>query len=389
MNKKLSFKEILSFLYVNPDKFKYHKDAHHLSLEERKLLKAYAAYKKGNCEEVFELIRGKRFQTQFSEGVRCYLLALTYNHFGYLKFAKEFFNKAQDLFQQSGDKHFLFYVLCEKFLLYSNLKQFAQMEDSVKGLKNFKASHGYDQLLKNYALALHYFNMRKEKLALELIDRSLSMDLKEVRLFKNAFLMTLFRIQLRANQYQECYKTLEKYKKANGFTVDVNYKYIKLLLDFIVQESPLYVYARDFKHNPEIYQQLQCIDYLARNQLEEAKKIWSQLQNHNSKIYQDEFSFPNDDSLFSKALTKVLSLAATPKGFNLRELELQTKTMDKLEYILKFNNTSITKALLIEYLWQEKVDEKSLKKLSRLMMRYKKLKGLSIKSYQETYKISA
>lgn len=389
MSNKISFEELLSLLYNNPKKYKYHQDSPHFTQTQKNLLKAYAAFKAEERDEVFRLLRYKKFDPLFEEGIRCYILALTFNSFGHYKFAKEHFDLAENIFKQIKHKQYQFYCLCELFFLHSNLKTFDEIDHKVKDLEKANAHSEHDQLLKSYALALHYFNTKKENKALRIIDQSLSNQSQKGKMFRNPFLMTLLRIQLRKRQFEECYKTLRKYKEAKGYKITVNYKYIKLLLDFIVKEKPLYVYARDFKENPELFQQLQCIDYLARKQLQDAAMIWSKLQKHNPKLYKSNYQFPSDDSLFSLALKKVHNQAQVPHGFSKDALNGINKTLDKLDYILTYYKSSITKAELIEYLWQEEVDEKSLKKLSRLMMKYKNAKGIEIKSYQETYKIVA
>ena len=74
------------------------------------------------------------------------------------------------------------------------------------------------------------------------------------------------------------------------------------MLDLLVHDAPLYIYARDFEDYPEMHHQLEVIKALKAGDEETAKRSWEKLSQYNSSLYLERFEHHGDKTLFFQAL---------------------------------------------------------------------------------------
>ena len=186
--------------------------------------------------------------------------------------------------------------------------------------------------------------------------------------------------------YEECYSILDEYKKTPGFMASANYSYIKILLDHLVKDHPLYIYPIEFQDSQELLDQLLVIKHLSQNDQSEAQLIWARLAKHNPQVYQVDFQFKAPYSLFSCALEKYKQ---DLNSYQIDEKRLKKipHLLDRLHYILKTGPSIIKKSDLILWLWSEEVSEASLNRLRKLVSDYKKKYHGELKSSQDCYKV--
>jgi hypothetical protein len=190
----------------------------------------------------------------------------------------------------------------------------------------------------------------------------------------------------REKSYNKCYELLGEYSELNEHVVKVNYTYNKSLLDLIVHDRPLYVYAKDFDEYPELYQQLEVIKNLKVGDIEAAQKFWSMLTMHNPELYKSEFEYNGEESLFLQALK--LHLPNSNKvQIQAEDLAKFTSNLAKLDYILTHAQLPMSQAEIIKLIWNEEVSESGKTKLRRLIADYSKKFHKKIKAYQSTYQI--
>ncbi|MCT4641666.1 MAG: hypothetical protein N4A33_05160 [Bacteriovoracaceae bacterium] len=376
-----SFSKVLSFIYVDPQKYKYYLKNNSFSINEKKILKAYLAYKNKDKELVFSLLRNKKFNTSYLEGLRLYFLGLTFNTFGDFRFAIE--RLEESLNHLNGD--WLYYAKAELIMAYCNTHHPLKASELIKEFEKSSPSILYQEHLNSFVLATYYLKTEQYEKSSHFSYYSLDKDDEFAKHFRASTLLNLFQASLCLEKIDECFLLLEKYKTSSGYTVKANYKYMSLLLNFIYKESPIYFYKNDFKDFPELCEQLEVIWLLDQGLKDDAYKVWKKLAKHNS-AYAKNFTFKGNKSLFSIALQKVNHIQKLNQD-SFPDLHHFKKTEFKIKYILENCSGVITKELFIKLLYNDVADEKNLRKLSRALGKYKKKYGLNIKSVKQSYKI--
>jgi tetratricopeptide (TPR) repeat protein len=377
------FKETFQLLNVDQRKFEYRLKTHHFSPQEKKILEAFWYFKKNDQEEIFSRLKTPIVDNVFLEATRSYLLGLAHNHYGKFKFAIEHLNKSISLYQSQEEDEFIIYALTSLITAYSNTKNTLAMAQAVDLLKTYPPKGAFSQLLRIHAELLYLSLAEQDKKAEKIIIKALSEDNPHLENFKPSFYLTLFSINFKRERYQDCKTILDDYKKSKGFTVKVNFLYMKNLLEHIVENKPLYIYENDFKDYPELHYQLEVIKALSRSDIKRAEDFWSKLALHNPEIYQKNFNYLGGPNLFFAALK--IHKQDNKVKIDKTELKSIEKPLEKLIYIFEKTSVPIQKAELINLIWDEEVSEKTQNKLRKLVFKYNETGKVKIVSYQDTY----
>ena len=380
------FIEVWGFIHNDIRKYKYWMENTDFSNAEKKLLRAFYHYKKNKKKECLELIKSKLSDNSFLEGIRYYLIGLTYNQFGHFIYAIENLNQSIKLFEDCEEENFIVNPLSVLALAYCNRREELNMAAVLDKLLTLNPKTPQRRLQIQYA-EFSYFYLSNQFPKAKLKYRKLEDEnLPEFDSYRPYFMIILFMFNVREKNYPECYRIMDKYSALSGHVVKVNYIYNKTLLDFIVHDSPLYIYARDYDETPELHHQLEVIKALQSGDLDRANLFWAKLAKHNPDLYMENFVSKNEDSLFTQALKKLRS-KGLELSFDPEELKkLPTKLM-KLDYILINSSIPVSHARLLELIYAEKVSDLSKSKLRRLIADYSKIYGHKIKSFQATYQI--
>jgi hypothetical protein len=380
------FRETFRLGGTNLRRFLYAINNSQFSINERRILKAYYLYKKNKKNECLELLQGKTFESEFLEGVRLYLIGLVYNQFGHLRYAIENLRKSVERLKLENCEDFIINPLSVLAIAFGNRRELSQMEECYKLLKTYKAE---DDVLKLqvYHVGIVY-NLMTEKFQLvhSMIDEVNSLDLVGKVQYQPYFLIIKISAYVRSEDYQSCLDVLETYKKESGNLVKANYAYIKILLDHIVDQKPLYIYASHFAEFPELFQQLQVIKNLSIGDIEEAEKYWLKLSIHNQALYKKNFNYQGETSLFSKLLDQY-RINIEPSTIDEKKILSFESKIDRLDYILKSSTKPISSHKLIELIWDEEADEKNMARLRKLISLYSKKYNAKINSRQMTYQL--
>lgn len=381
------FYDLIRLVYTDIGKVNYYIKSQKLSPSEIKILKAFKLFKASKFQEAEKNLAQVLPET-FFEGLRLYILGLIKTHKGNFNFAIEKFTDATQAFKEINDTKGIYRSTLALFDCYINRKEIKPLEQLLKQSIEYSPNNKEAQLvtIRNKALICQLNNKPKQtlehlKMAMEMKDlTNYSSELKTLLIIK----VCAF-VQLR--QYDNCYQTLDIYKKSGGFSTPSNYKYMKTLLDFITKQKTIYVYKKDFQFMDELYDQLTCLKELQTGNINEAINIWRKLQKHNPKLYRDNFNFYAEDSLFSQALNLLYNNEeVTTLDTNI--INSLSTPLEKICYIFEqLQSTGIDKNELFFYLFQKYPEtEKDFSKLRFYISQARKKHQLKIESKQGHYK---
>ena len=382
------FYETFKMFSLNKKKFKYRLKNKKFEIHEKSLLLALEAVMRKDKDKVFDLLKNKNFHSTFLEGVRLYLLGFTNNYFNMYKFAVEDLEASVELLKDTEYDAFLIHPYLSLLVCYSNRKDKEEVRKYIDLIKVREPESAYQSLAVKHALCVGYLTVNDFK-ACEKIIKSVYAEQSEfLRIYEAGFCLTEFVLHLKRNDPDTCAEILNRYKQLPGFVVKANYLYMKIMLDHIYKNAPLYVYRKDFENYPEQFNQLETIRSLSVANLEEARYSWSMLQQHNSKLYGDDFNYNGDFSLFSLAIDRYKGTIESLVNNSL-ELDESLTPMQKLKFLFANSSSPYTKEKLIELLWNEEVSELSLLRLRQLIYRYNRANANKLVSYQDVYKVAS
>src|SRR5690349_19894440 len=125
--KRAFFTETIRLYHSNVRKFKYRLETAEFSIFEKKLLDAFAAYKKNKKDEVLAPIKNLTIDDSFLEAFRCCLVGMIYNQHGHFEFAIEHLEKSVALYQSLGEKSLILDPLSVLPLVFGNRRELKKM----------------------------------------------------------------------------------------------------------------------------------------------------------------------------------------------------------------------------------------------------------------------
>lgn len=383
---------IETFRMMNTDSRKCHYriSSKNFNLEEQQILNAYYAYKIKDLDKTFSLLKKRKYTNPLREGLRLYLLGLANNHICKYSFATESLFDSLRKISLFPEYDLELYPLTALVISLSNQNDLKRIDKVVQLIDKYPPTSEHSELTILHAKIVYHNLLDNDKSVRHFIAKAKASKAKTLNLFLPNFLLIEFALAIKHDDFKDCYKILEEYKRQKGFSIKANYKFIKILLDHITMGEKLYVYDKDFDSHPELHQQLQVIKALCLGDYSLAKESWSLLCKHNKEVYQDDFIYNAPKCLFSIALK--LNLNKVDSIFDIKYLNEKIKTIkkaiDKLDFIFTHSSTPIHKEILINLIWNEEMNESTENRLRVLINKYKKVTGISISTYQGTYTLS-
>lgn len=370
---KDEFLNTMNILNFNIRKYKYCLETKLFSPTQKKLLKAYFLFKKNKPTQSLELLGQNPIQDSFYEAIRLYLLSLSQNLLGSYKLSLANNKESINLCEQIDDKDFIIFPLIAICITLGNRKETNEMEKYILKLNKIDIKNEFIQLSIDQVNAI-YFLLKEDFVNLKkTVRNALSIDSKFLPLFEASFILINFMASFKEKDYDACYFNLDAFKKSKGFSSQANYKFMKTLLDHIVNKTPLYIYQKDFDGYTELYHQLEVIKNLDTGDIDLAQGYWKKLQIHNKEIYKDDFIYNGDYCLFSKALTdKQEFINKYSKNINLEVLSSFSKDEEKVVYILEFYSSPISKYEIIDLIWKDIPYTKAEQRLYNIVHKLKK-----------------
>lgn len=385
MSKHTDFYKILRLLNENQRKFEYVMKSSSLSFNEKKITKNLLLYKKGKSHLVLEHLRDIEFSEPYLEALREYIVGMAHNHNSNFKFGHEHLEKSVFMFEKLGEEEFIFYPLITLAFNSINRSNLSLAQIYIKKIEVIDLKYKYDQLQRAQAQAYFYEMKGQDQKAKSVLIKSLDNLGKYKKTLEPNFLLLLIMVEFKLSNMDNCFLYLERYKASKGFRVRENYKFMKLILNYLASDEPMYVYDKDFENTPELKDQLSIINLLTRSDEDEAIHRWNKLRAHNPKLYGENFSYSGRKCMFSEALLKAKSCLIPELNIDLEHFKMCRTKLKKLDYLFSCSQGRISKSLIIKHLWNEEYSEVVQNRLWQLLKRYKKEYNKEVESYQELY----
>ncbi len=373
-----TFLEALKLVHSNPKKAKTFLQDKRLSLAEKKILNSWFHLKNCLHSEIIKEIENLAVDSELVESQKILILGLTYNNMGELNQASVLLHKAFELIEKHPLPEHQFICLYNLFIISYNLGHEKDMFSTLD-LMDVLATAGL-----NERQAICHLQSKFNYLTFKNQFEEASHYLEELELKKAemtdpvimSHLISKFQYFLKQSLFDYCEATMQEMKKYRLFRHTPNFIFMRLSLDHIIYNRPLYFYEKDFKDSKLLFHQLKVIKSFEESNFQEAEKYWRILSKTDSNIYQDNFVYKGQVNLFSLCLSKykIQKQQSAP----MPELSNKNKS-EAIVKILQSRSYPIPKEELFEALWGRKpVDQTDDDKLKNLIYYVRKNKGLVI-----------
>jgi tetratricopeptide (TPR) repeat protein len=383
---QLFFLDTWKLVQSNLRKFQYRLKQHPFSITEKKILTSFYLYNKNKKEEALDLLKIKIQDDSFHEGMRYYLKGLIYNQHGHFSHAIENLNNSVECFKKQKESPFIINSLCLLVNVYSNRRDIQKTSEVLDQLIVVEPQNDSQKLQKQYAQMCYYSITGQTKNAVSFYKKIKDQSNPQFEIYRPYFLVNLFNLHATDKKFDQCFIVLDEYKKISGCLVKANYLYMKCVLEHLTQDAPLYFYSKDFKDFPELYMQLKVINLLKSGDTQEAAKVWSTLSHHNKFLYDKNFTYTGEKSLFYQALQKHL-VNSGESSIDEEKLESIKTNLEKMAYIFSVCRAPIQNEELIRLIWNEELTEISLQRLRKLVSDYSKKYNAKVKAFDARYKV--
>ncbi len=395
-----TFLKALEAYPINIEKFKRLLSHPNLNPSERKILNAHLCIRENNNDTIIQMLSSLKFAIPFLQAQQMLLLGLACNNKGNPKQAITFYKKSIKAYQKCGENNQIFFAIFNLLIAYENLGNFCEYKVYMKLLEKIPRTTSIMHIYYLRVVSSFFTYEKKYQKALlaldEAFDFTIGKENKAVAHYQSFLIIDKFILLFKLERYQECEELLSQYNKIRTFRSSSNYNFIKIMLSYFLHETPLYIDENDFKDAPLLAAQIHTIRSLSRFEYDEATKWWQALREINAEVYQDNFVFKQDGSLFAKCLTKCLEKSQLKGNFSKSKngaFSLETfegNIQEKLIYILKNKKSAISRIELIEMLWpKEPYSLKLENRLDALIYRTRKNLGLKIEKVNSHYKLAS
>ncbi len=381
------FLETFKLLRSDKRKFLYRLEHHTFSLAEGRLLRAYLEFHRNSKAGALKELRVSPFHEAFYEGVRLYLIGLVYNQHSHFRYAVENLERSVQTFQTVPHYGFVLNPLYLLILALGNRREVARMGQLLLELESIPVTTALEKLQVLHCRILYALLSGDTQNCLELVEHAFRHKKQDLKSFEPHLLIIRISALIQEMRYDDAISLLDRYKKtASNAIVRANYAYIKTLLTHLHQGAPLYIYASKFKDFPELHWQLETVKRLSIGDLDGARKFWNQLRKHNTGLYGVDFEYKGDPSLFSQCLDRYRS-HTTGEDWDESELAGIKSKRDRLHFLLTRSSGPILADRLVDLIWGEEADERTLARLRKLISNYCKELGVKVVSRHNSYRL--
>lgn len=360
---------------------------HRLTNAEKKILDGYLKLRTSEFKWIEEQLESISTQVSFVNSIGHLVIGIAKNNSGKADQAIHYLDKALTELRECGVPEIHFLCVYNLFVANHNLCLVEAMTKLYDESLHFQFKRGSAYWIRQQRLSFSYhsFNSNYEE-ALILLSSIAAHESTMDEFQRLAWTVDKIRFNASLQKYNECYLELEKLKSMRNFYLSEDYKFIKATLNFLSQDSPLYLYERDFNKIPLLSLQVQVLLCLESQNLREAHKAWSELQKFSPHVYVEDFQYYGEVCLFSLCVQKFLRKQRLSQvSIELNSSALLTKE-EKLFQVLKQYPDGISKTQLYEYIWGQSPETKNdLKKLSKLVERVKLKFAVEVQTRKGNY----
>jgi tetratricopeptide (TPR) repeat protein len=369
----------------NPTKAKSFFKDKRINQSEKIILKCFYHLRDNKFDKAeVELVSISKMDDPVVEAIRLQLLGIVYNNISHFNEAEKCFLSTLDLLRGKELTYFEMVSLYNLFVIAYNEKDDHKMKRFIT-LMNKTPQNTIPEQLMFLRSKLDFYTFHSKfniahKVIIEIESKKDSFaecDFASYLLDK----MTLF---IKQENFFQAIRTLEEMKKYRKYTLSENYRFLKLLLENVVDNQPIYFSDFHFSRIPLLLYQMKTIRSFEENDLDSANKYWNKLNSISSSVYADNFEYKGDKCLFSIALKKYLDRLQEQK-FNIPDgISQHTKIVS----ILSQAKTPVKKDLLFELVYNKKpITKDEYQTLAKAIHRLKKKQGLKIQFIKGCYSL--
>ncbi len=347
--------------------------------------------RENNNHEVLEILKGVKSENQFLRAQLNLLNGLAHNNMGNPKLAINEFEESISCYELFKENNQIFFPLFNLILALENLGDFKGTKALVNRLKKVDITTPIMQINLLRVISSTHSNEKKYQKALEALDEAFEHIDSSMGHYQSFLFVDKFVLLFKMGNYSECELLIKKYNHIRIFRSSSNYNFMKILLDHLIHNSPIYLKHDDFQDSSLLEAQIQVIRNLPRLEVDEARFWWNKLRDMNPQIYLDNFYYDGSTSLFSECLKKHQTVLTQSHQKALMEVKLDHLSIqEKLVYILKNSQAPISRTELMTLLWKNEPYSINMEnRLDALIYRVKKTQKLNIQKINSFYKIAS
>jgi hypothetical protein len=371
-----TFITALKLLSSDPVKAKSFLQDKRLSQNEKIILRCYFLLRDNELDEVVSQLKQISSCTDtIVEAQKQLLLGLTANNQSHFKEAFAYINTALKLLKNKELPYFEYIGLYNQFIISFNQKDREQMRSILGKLKKLPLEKEADQIM-ILRCFLNYYTLHDQfNEAHHMIEEIEQISGTLTESDGISFLIDKINLAVKEEKFDQCQKILSEMKKFRKFHLTENYNFIKLLLDNITHDTPLYFNQDLFVRIPVLHYQMKTIRALEEGNEGEAKESWAKLTELYPELYEENFKYRGDKSLFSLALNKhVAKIRPTPLQFS-----GDSSQHEKILTLLQNAKAPINRDLIYHAIYGKPAECKDdYLRLSKVISRLKKKTSLEI-----------
>lgn len=379
-----AFHEAFDLLRKDFVKNKKYLNDKRITFSERQILKSYIAIRNNKYIEAFELLENCSPPNDYFNAHKFLILGIAHNNLSHFRMSKEYFEKCEKLFQPEHDSYFMFYLYLNWYYMASNTYDIETSKVLIEKVDRLEIFNKRFLALKTLMHLNYYTNIKEFEHAKSYLDKFKTQKRFLYSTDISASMIICFNYYMFSEQYGHARKIISQLKKLRKYHLTENYKFQSALMDYLTDDSPIYLRHEDLKRTDTLNYQAQIIKNLSYGNISKAHMYWKRLSQKNPSLYldEDEFEYKGPPNLFYQCLKKAKKTLKKNPAMHLEGLSIE----QKLNELFKSVNDTYLKDDLYFILYNEKVElHKDYNKLSKVISRFKKSSGKNICSSHQSY----
>jgi tetratricopeptide (TPR) repeat protein len=383
-----TFYRILQELNQTTHKSKQYLSDKRLTLTEKKIIEGHLLIRNNQNLKVIELFQSlSASPLPFVEAQRNLLLGVAFNNLSHYEEAGEHLRLSAQILDDFQFHHFRFNAWFNLFLVYLNSGKHREMKSTLQILGTIPDLSPTSEIRLLRCHFLYHSEVNETKKALEYLHLLKSRKPEMVESDVISHLVSEFIFFIKIDDFSHCQSTLEEMKNHRKFQLTENYNFMKVLLNHLIEDTPIYVYEHEFKGTPLLFHQIKLIQSLHSGAIPDAKQHWLALQNISDLHYGEAFVYEGPKSLFSLCLQKNLKNFDTLPVIDGSE---NSSRKDLLVKILRQLKAPVSKDALFQMVWGRPVEDKEdIKRLGRLISKVRKDEHIDVQTRKDAYYVKA
>jgi tetratricopeptide (TPR) repeat protein len=361
-----------------------------MTQEEKNILKGWYLLRKNKLNETIDLMTGiSGSENELVNAQKQLLMGIVYNNLGQLKLAEENLINAPEILKNFKLTPLLIIAYYNLFICYFNQEDSQKASKILSEMEKLRPDNIRHKIMFKQCLLMNSLLLDDKKNAKEIL---LELDKEKDNMsesMKIGHAYDKLNFYLVNKDLKACLNCLGEIKKCRSFQLSDNYTYLKIFLEHLVLEAPIYVYPHQFKANQTFYLHLRFIQSLAQVDINSAKDIWEKLVSTSPEIYSLDYSVKDKTSLISYALEKYRPYLAFETYRKKIESESAQGNKEKVLYdLLTSSQFPLSKEFIHKIIWGNEISEKQdMTKLKKLVSRVRKTYQIEIRFQNNCYSI--